>query len=74
MILNFVRHCVYDGVSEWKAIKLIGEIKPNTVKFIKDGLLRLPFEIKKEMKPKRKRWWKAGKNEKEKIYFDLKNN
>ena len=54
MILNFVRHCVYDGVSEWKAIKLIGDIKPNTVKFIKDGLLRLPFEIKKEIKPKRK--------------------
>lgn len=44
-ILNFIRHCVYDGVSEWKALKLIGEIKPNTVKFIKDGLLRLPFEI-----------------------------
>lgn len=45
-LLNFVRHCVYDGVSEWKAIKMIGEIKPNTVKFLKDGLLRLPFEIK----------------------------
>lgn len=51
-ILNFIRHCVYDGVSEWKAIKLIGEIKPNTVKYIKDGLLRLPFEIKREIKPK----------------------
>jgi len=46
-LLNFVRHCIYDGVSEWKAIQLIGEIKPYTVKYIKDGLLRLPFEIKK---------------------------
>lgn len=43
---NFVRHCVYDGVAEWKAIKLIGEIQPNTVKYLKDGLLRLPFKIK----------------------------
>lgn len=44
---NFVRHCIYDGVSEWKAIQLIGEIKPYTVKYLKDGLLRLPFEIKR---------------------------
>ena len=45
-LLNFVRQCIYDGVAEWKAIKLLGEIKPNTVKFLKDGLLRIPFEIK----------------------------
>lgn len=43
--LDFVRQCIYDGVAEWKAIKLLGSIKPNTVKFIKDGLLRVPFEI-----------------------------
>lgn len=45
---NFIRHCVYDGISEWKAIKLIGELKPSTVKYIKDGLLRQPYEIKKQ--------------------------
>ncbi|MFT4224219.1 ATP-binding protein [Dysgonomonas sp.] len=45
-LTNFFRHCIYDGVSEWKAIKLRGNIQPNTVKFIKDGLMRIPFEIK----------------------------
>jgi hypothetical protein len=43
---NFVRHCVYDGVSEWKATKLRGSLQPFTIKFLKDGLLRIPFEIK----------------------------
>lgn len=45
-VLNFIRHCVYDGVSEWKCLKISGEIKPYTVKFLKDGLLRVPLEIK----------------------------
>lgn len=45
-VTNFIRHCIYDGVSEWKAIKLRGSIQPHTVKFLKDGLLRIPFEIK----------------------------
>ncbi len=43
---NFIRHCIYDGVAEWKAIKLRGSIQPHTIKFLKDGLLRIPFEIK----------------------------
>lgn len=45
-LTNYVRHCIYDGVSEWKAFKLRGSIQPHTVKFLKDGLLRIPFEIK----------------------------
>lgn len=45
-LTNFIRHCIYDGVAEWKAIKLRGSIQPQTVKFLKDGLLRIPFEIK----------------------------
>lgn len=45
-LTNFIRHCIYDGVAEWKAIKLRGSIQPHTVKFLKDGLLRIPFEIK----------------------------
>jgi len=44
-LLNFFRHCVYDGVAEYKAIKLRGTIQPYTVKFLKDGLLRIPFQI-----------------------------
>ncbi|MDP3462072.1 MAG: hypothetical protein Q8S18_04710, partial [Bacteroidales bacterium] len=45
-LTNFMRHSIYDGVAEWKAIKLRGAIQPHTVKFLKDGLLRIPFEIK----------------------------
>lgn len=44
-LLNFFRHCVYDGVAEYKAIKLRGSIQPYTVKFLKDGLLRVPYQI-----------------------------
>lgn len=44
-ILNFIRHCVYDGVSEWKAYFKTGRIEPDTVKLIKDNLLRIPMSI-----------------------------
>lgn len=44
-ILNFIRHCTYDGVSEWKAHFKVGRIDPDTIKLIKDGLLRVPLEI-----------------------------
>jgi len=44
-IMNYLRQCIYDGVSEWKAFKKTGQIKPDTVKFIKDDLMRLPFEL-----------------------------
>ncbi|MFC4740779.1 ATP-binding protein [Flavobacterium ponti] len=43
--LTFIRHCVYDGISEWKASKKLGRLNHDTVKYIKDILLRLPFEI-----------------------------
>jgi hypothetical protein len=52
-LANFIRHCIYDGVAEWKAIKLINEIQPHTVKNLKDGLLRVPFTIKQNMAPNR---------------------
>ena len=44
-ILNFIRHCAYDGVAEWKAYLMTGEIEPNTVKLIKDNLLRIPMTV-----------------------------
>lgn len=44
-ILNFLRHCTYDGVSEWKAYFKAGRIDPDTIKLIKDNLLRVPFEM-----------------------------
>ena len=45
LILNFIRHCTYDGVAEWKTYFKINKIDPDTVKLFKDQLLRIPFEI-----------------------------
>jgi hypothetical protein len=44
-ITNFIRHCTYDGVSEWKAYSATRKIEPDTVKFIKDNLLRIPLTM-----------------------------
>ncbi|MCK9424730.1 MAG: ATP-binding protein [Ignavibacteriaceae bacterium] len=46
-ILNFFRHCTYDAVAEWKCYFKYGKIQPDTVKLLKDNLLRVPLEIKK---------------------------
>jgi hypothetical protein len=51
-VLIFLRHVVYDGVSEWKAWNKTGNIGHDTVKFIKDNLLRIPFIIEKERNEK----------------------
>jgi hypothetical protein len=44
-ILNFIRHCTYDGVAEHKAFFVTGKIDPDTVKLIKDNLLRIPMNL-----------------------------
>jgi len=44
-ILNFIRHCTYDGVAESKAFFVTGRIEPDTVKLIKDNLLRIPMDL-----------------------------
>lgn len=44
-VLNYLRHCTYDAIAEWKARSQLGSIKPNTIKIFKDHLLRIPFEI-----------------------------
>jgi len=46
-VLNFLRHCVYDGIAEWKARKKQGTIDPDTIKIFKDGYLRIPMEIER---------------------------
>jgi hypothetical protein len=43
-VLNFLRHCAYDAVSEWKCLQRKAPLVPATVRFIKDGLLRLPSD------------------------------
>jgi hypothetical protein len=36
----FVLNCIYDALAEWKCMKLTGEIRPDTVKVVKDGYMR----------------------------------
>ena len=38
---SFLLSCIYDGVAEWKAGFLLNRLDPNTIKIIKDTLLRL---------------------------------
>jgi hypothetical protein len=44
-VLNYLRHCVYDAIAECIASRKDAAINPETIKTIKDGLLRLPAEI-----------------------------
>jgi hypothetical protein len=39
-IINFIKHCIYDGLAEWKANFHAGSLDPDTVKMMKDGFLR----------------------------------
>lgn len=44
-VLNYFRHCIYDAVAEAKARMSTTEVAPETVKMLKDHLLRVPFQI-----------------------------
>jgi len=46
-VLNYIRHCTYDGMAEWQARSKASRIDPDTIKLLKDKLLRVPFEIEK---------------------------
>jgi hypothetical protein len=46
-VLNFFRHCTYDGIAEWQARAKASRIDPDTIKLLKDKLLRVPFDIEK---------------------------
>jgi hypothetical protein len=46
-VLNYLRHCTYDGISEWQARTKASRIDPDTIKLLKDKLLRVPLEIEK---------------------------
>lgn len=44
-VLNYLRHCTYDAIAEWQARSKASRIDPNTIKLLKDKLLRVPFEL-----------------------------
>ena len=50
-VLNYLRHCTYDGIAEWQAMKFVSDLHPNTIKILKDKLLRLPLEIERNQEP-----------------------
>ena len=47
-VLNYLRHCTYDGIAEWKARRNEAGLDPSTIKVLKDMMLRLPLEIEME--------------------------
>ena len=44
-VLNYLRHCTYDGVAEWQARRKSASLDPDTIKILKDRMLRLSLEI-----------------------------
>jgi hypothetical protein len=42
-ILIYTLNCIYDAIAEWKCMRRTGEIRPDTVKVIKDALMRETF-------------------------------
>lgn len=48
-VLNYLRHCTYDGIAEWQARAKASRLDPDTIKLLKDKLLRVPFEMEKHV-------------------------
>jgi hypothetical protein len=46
-VLNYLRHCTYDGISEWQCWSKASRIDSDTIKLLKDKLLRIPLEIER---------------------------
>ena len=44
-VANYFRHCIYDAIAEWQAARKVGSLDPDTIKTIKDGLLRIALRI-----------------------------
>ena len=44
-VLNYLRHCTYDGIAEWQARRKSASLDPDTIKVLKDRLLRFSLEI-----------------------------
>jgi hypothetical protein len=45
-ILTYLRQCVYDAIAESQCRRLRATIESNTIKALKDRLLRLPSALK----------------------------
>ena len=44
-ILGYLHQCTYDSVAEWQARAKVSTIDPDTIKLLKDRLLRVPLTV-----------------------------
>ncbi len=44
-VANYLRHCIYDAIAEWQARSKLSRLDPDTIKLLKDQLLRIPYSI-----------------------------
>lgn len=47
-VYSYIQNCIYDAVSEWKALRLTQTLNPDTIRLLKDDLLRLKFEVSQQ--------------------------
>lgn len=47
-VLNYLRHCIYDALSEHLARFRKSTIEPDTIKLYKDMFLRIQFEMERQ--------------------------
>ena len=45
-VFNYLRHCTYDAIAEWKARSQAASLDPDTIKLLKDSLLRYPANFR----------------------------
>jgi hypothetical protein len=46
-VLEYLRQCTYDALAEWQASKKVARFDSETIKYLKDGFLRLPMDIER---------------------------
>jgi hypothetical protein len=46
-VLEYLRQCIYDALAEWQASNKVSRFDSDTIKWLKDGFLRLPMEIER---------------------------
>lgn len=50
-MLNYLRHCTYDAIAEWQARHKASTLDPDTIKLLKDRLLRVPLDMEMHSLP-----------------------
>jgi hypothetical protein len=46
-VLEYLRQCVYDALAEWQAGNRMARFDSDTIKWLKDGFLRLPMDMER---------------------------